>query len=677
MRKSRRISVPSQRVLEQVSTLSEGRRSFPHQCDDIKVKWMLHGSIVWWGATVLRVSADADGKSCTGEILYDKLDNYDRESALVRFTVNPSTDERLLHTVNDKGQKLSKAGESSSWIFCDDPIPEQSLSSVSQSSSDTNIGSSQQRTRNKYTATKHGAPSTRRSPVLPISKTASKIGKIKRRSSNLTRFATDSSEEYLLPSSELTSSPKNARSIQKSPFRSRLSKERREARRTITQGISSQPNIALGNGLPPQSSARSPSETQNDVAHPHENQDVAPPANDNHNDGAHLLGHEAVLNPSEGNNEQHSSHVNNLSLRVHLLELQLSQFMKSPAAPTITSSSLIILLSLKWNLMKRLERPLKEVNTEGRSSHGISAGFINVKCDCDHSTFREIAAYLAWRNGFNNDSGDSDVVKSSRTSFIPSVNRALSPSLGSDNVFITFTVLTDITDLLGVNDEDDFEQILSKETRGSSTHLVQVVGCLSTVRDVNAPDASTSSNSSDSNNSVQTSSSSNPPFYRVFVGAAPHDILAERILPKDVETTSTDKLPCTESGSTTYSSVLFEQPLQNFSIERNSYRAKWRARLVTTSFLPCNKASMSEPDKTRSFFLKWTRMKGPSLTKWSRDSQTLTNSVPGQLHLSLPVVCCSSQSYSLSVSTLLDQHVETFMDQRIDIHKSNKLIIMT
>lgn len=65
-------------------------------------------------------------------------------------------------------------------------------------------------------------------------------------------------------------------------------------------------------------------------------------------------------------------------------------------------------------------------------------------------------------------------------------------------------------------------------------------------------------------------------------------------------------------------------------------------------------------------------MKAPSLTKWSRDSQTLHDSVPGQLHLSLPVVYCSSQSNARSISTLLDKHVETFMDQRIDIHKSQK-----
>lgn len=284
---------------------------------------------------------------------------------------------------------------------------------------------------------------------------------------------------------------------------------------------------------------------------------------------------------------------------MNLFERQFSQYTGTSVAPSIPSSSLIVLLGLKWNLMKRLERPLKEVHLENNSSEGISAGFITVKCDCDHSAFRDIASYLAWRHVFNNDSGDSNVAQTSRTNFIPNVNRALSPSLGTDNVIITFSSLSDVTDLLGINDEDDFEKTLVKEIRGTNTHLAQVVGCLCTIGDGNVwnyPQSSTS-HSFDSKSSVQTASVSTSPFFRIFVGAAPHNILADRILPDGVETTSKDKLPYIQSIPNTNSSVLFEQPLQIFCMKRNSYRAKWRARLVTTSFSPTNRKPGTKPDK--------------------------------------------------------------------------------
>ena len=648
MRKSTRTRIPSQRVLQRNES-SSSSRIFRLDCEEIRVKWVLHGSVVWWNATVVRVdepTADANGKYCSGEILYHRLDNYDREKAIVTFTVTDGI--RSLFAVNEAGDRLEGDEFSPPWIFEDEPVPGDidQDSASSTSSTDSNDAPTIPIVADESEVQGTNTPNRQLSKLSSLVKHSSVISK-RRRNSNRSQAVqqADLPQPHTVPG-------KRTSAVQQKKFQSRRRSSKRNEFRVMNTGKSSIPSPVL-EGVSNSQIAPYPQVNKQNVA-----QAVGT------DERSKYLGVHHVDNSSS----QSSTSVLNLGLRIHLLEAQLMQFISTSGSPPIPSSSLVILMGLRWSLMKRLERPLKEVLSDVVCNYGLSTSSFSVKCDCDHKAFRDISAFIAWTHGFNDNNSDPAPSHTTRIKFIPSIHRAVSKSLGTDNVCITFNVLSDILALLGVQDEDDFEQIICRESRGSNNHILQICGCLDTVDD-DVRDKDESSHSSHSKVSVQTSSDTPTPFFRLFIGAVPHVVLAQKILGHDVETTAKDKLPCPDLHLRTFSSVLFEQPRENYSLDRNCYRAKWRARLVTTSFSAMKPASSSEPDKLRSFFFKWTRMKAPSLTKWSRDAQTLSLTVPGQLLLSVPVVNCSSQSNSLAISKLMDQHVETFMDQRMDIIK--------
>lgn len=617
------------------------------------MKWVLHGSIVWWNATILRMDEPNDTDTLRrGEIIYHKLDNYHRERASVVLKFNPSTSERSLCALNDEGELMVHENSSSSWIFEDEPVPEESVSTSSRSSQ----GSHDESTRHHIVD--HSQRNQQHTPVhrsrpLPLLRSASQIKK----GSSARRTASSSSSflDFTVVPAQLI--PSSSQGLNESKQTSVLRSRRRVANRRENRSMKVSPFSVQCAEL--------------NSKHPPANRQQSQP--NDCTEGERATVQIADDKSPQTDNFKLEAHIEKLTVKLNLLERQVSHFMCDTSTPSMPSSTLVILLGLKWSLMRRLERPLKEVSFEGGSSFGLSAGSITLKCDCDHRALRDISAFVAWRHSLKNDSNDPTTPATPRTMFLPNVNRAMGPSLGTDNISITFTVFSDLTDLLGVNDEDDFERMIFKEAKGANSHVVQVLGCLETVGSKTS-EYDKCSHSTCSNVSVQTSSAQTTPFFRLFIGTAPHSLLADKILAQDVETTSKDKIPYSDAKITTFSSVLFEQPLQNFCMERNCYRAKWRARLVTTSFEPTKQTigASKEPDKLRSFFLKWTRMKSPSLTKWTSDSQTLTHTVPGQLHLHVPVVYSSSKSNAISISKLVDNHVETFMDQRISIQKSHE-----
>lgn len=184
----------------------------------------------------------------------------------MRFTLNNETDERLLFPLDDNGKKLNNVRDSSSWLFSDEPLPEEDVSSDCHSASTTNNVSFHHQNPNISPPNKKGAPSSRVSKEFSVAKTVSRIGKCQRRSS---RRTVHSSDDYMLPDSDASPSPKNAQnSVQMSTFRARISKERRAARKTNNQDVFPQPLKTFNTRLPTIKSAHSRADSENDDAQP-------------------------------------------------------------------------------------------------------------------------------------------------------------------------------------------------------------------------------------------------------------------------------------------------------------------------------------------------------------------------------------------------------------------------
>ena len=125
-----------------------------------------------------------------------------------------------------------------------------------------------------------------------------------------------------------------------------------------------------------------------------------------------------------------------------------------------------------------------------------------------------------------------------------------------------------------------------------------------------------------------------------------------------------------------YKSVVLEQPCRHFSSDMNCFRTTWKSRRLSTtneSFMSNMCTSVNnEPDSSKLFTMKWTRMKPPSSSKWSRDVQNYGDVSPGQLVLSLPSVYTSSRSNATSISKLLDENIEYLIEQRLVILNNTK-----
>ena len=112
-------------------------------------------------------------------------------------------------------------------------------------------------------------------------------------------------------------------------------------------------------------------------------------------------------------------------------------------------------MTLKWALLKRLERPLQHEHSEQFSSLGISSGLITVKCDCDSTTFRQLTSQLVRKYNVSKRLVSNEKTPS-RISFSPSYSTILDGSTSSNNMVIAFHMFSDITDLLGIRNEDDY-----------------------------------------------------------------------------------------------------------------------------------------------------------------------------------------------------------------------------
>lgn len=355
-----------------------------------------------------------------------------------------------------------------------------------------------------------------------------------------------------------------------------------------------------------------------------------------------------------------------LRLRIQLIERQLQNV--APKSSSFSSPALSVIVSLRWAMLRCLEKPLRLAQLPGLDEHGLVAQEVAVSAQCDYETFREIAAVLAKEHKCAFDSPSN-----SRVAFSPAFQTMQSGSSASNNLNILFSTLADLASFLGVRDDNDFELILSKEVLTDETCLLRVLGTFN-VENVGGEEGmshkySTSTTSPTRTISTQSANSSsvskNNPVLRLFVGSCP--VVYQPSPPvAHVNSTSDD------DNNEMFRSTLFQQECRHFCAVQKCYRMPWTVKHINSRLMVNSSFHMDgtiEKEQLKKYFLlTWTRQPAPSAVKWTRDVHNVGRNSPGCIRLSIPTVMFSSNRNVRSLVGILDEHIETFMKIRSTIH---------
>ena len=174
--------------------------------------------------------------------------------------------------------------------------------------------------------------------------------------------------------------------------------------------------------------------------------------------------------------------------------------------------------------------------------------------------------------------------------------------------------------------------------------------------------------SRNSNHSVSVSSRSDSSL-RLFVGSSPVEFTAL----SDVVWYKYNHEDNVKNNSSTCDllSVLLEQKCTQFCLTQRCFLSKWTATHIRTDFkLQCkfHLDGTTSTDLSKYFVLKWIRNTSPSLSKWTKDVHDVSENIPGTLILTVPAVFMSAQRNVRALTSMMDEHIETFMALRTVIH---------
>lgn len=349
----------------------------------------------------------------------------------------------------------------------------------------------------------------------------------------------------------------------------------------------------------------------------------------------------------------------NFGLRLQLLEHKV-QVANMTGNASVTSSTLSVIVSLRWALLRALERPLKNVQLPSLDHNGLAHQNLSVNVHCDYYSFREIASMLAQEHRFA-----CEDPKKSRVAFSPGYNTIQSGSSAVNDLNIVFTCLGDLTSFLRIRDENDFESILTKEVVTENQNLLRILGTFTISETDQANSIRDSSTGSSSTISVSVSSESVSAI-RLFVGSSPVNFFPAA---------TSDATASTAQKKEFYQSIIFEQECKHFCLNQKCYRTPWKPQniqstlTITSPFHMDGTIERSELDKY--FLLNWSRQPSPSHVKWTKDVQDVGINTPGILRLSLPSIFFSSRRSVRSLVSLFDKHIETFMKMRSYLHNNS------
>lgn len=601
------------------------QRRFPVIGDDIKVKWILEGSVVWWPATVLSVDEkDSPDHKRLGKLLYHKVDNYEQTETPVLFMATRARHPHRFVRMVEAGSALVHRSEAASWLFSDEPVEEEKCSVGSPSGCTTSLHP-------EDTGTEQDIPV--RTPH-----------DMKRQKANVV-------------------DPKG-RGMKTRASISSLSRIRNKHRGTLDSPISKSPRTSLSVGK--ESSRKSKpskleSETTDDALEKSE------PSSTTHNHDQHPsstgepnVKSEAMTLPVEENKARVQNDQFSFEARLRLVERQMQDVKKS-GSTSVSETANSVIVSLKWALLKALEKPLKSMPLEDLSKHGIASTEIIVTSHCDYFTFRELSALLEKEH---NSSGDD---KKSRIAFSPPFSTTQAGSGASDNMNIMFSCLADLTSFLNIRDENDFAYILSKEIITESSTMLRIIGnCkIEDPGNEKLAEGKYEISTETVSNSTDSISAAKPSVITLFVGSAPVKYEKGR----DRSSSSVDR-------EDHFRSTLLRQQCRHFSTTQKCYQAPWTLMHMESDFaVDCmfhlDGSIVAEKDLRDFFLLTWTRQTPPSLKKWTRDIHCIGNNVPGSLRLSIPYLFIDSARNVHALVSLLDTEIETFIRLRSTIHNFN------
>ena len=141
-------------------------------------------------------------------------------------------------------------------------------------------------------------------------------------------------------------------------------------------------------------------------------------------------------------------------------------------------TTLPVIVRLKWLMLNRLEKPISNIDLSDIHTLGVARNIMTIRCDCDLDSFMDICLVTALKHGLTLTLTLPSVSTASRVLFFPDYHRSQSGSQGTDSMAISFSTLVDLTDILGLRDEEDYEQILLKERTGTEIHYMQIIGSM-------------------------------------------------------------------------------------------------------------------------------------------------------------------------------------------------------
>ncbi len=632
LRRSSRSRTVSERAQQYLRTIngSTDVAMFPKQGDDILVRWIISDEEVWWPATVVSIVEHvSDQASSEGELHYHRFRNYTPEHCAVHFYFDTSTQERSVTS-----NLLDDRSDTSlcSWLFPHELHETHTTKRHSNEARDT---------RKFKTVERPSSPSSsrRRASLQSPKSNQALISRSRALSSAIQKRGT---------SDQTSPVPKENKGLSKTSVYLR-----RKSNKTGTPSVHSTETRARQESDHTLNCSSERSRGNDDQVGGTAVQMVAT-----------TVQHQQDI--PQSSTHPHSG--SNLQLCIELLERKMQDVRQSPLSNP-SSSAQSVIVTLKWAILRLLERPLKDLKLPDLSEFGIAAYSTNVSVQCDYSTFRELSASLASRHAYTSTSGNTG-----RLAFSPSFDTIQAGSVAADNLTVIFSTLADVTDFLRMRDELDYESVLVKELVDKNRSFLRLIGTFRIHEDTSGGGKLMESRVSSSNSSGAQSISvvSDKTYHKnrricLYVASAPVSVTHKAM--------STEQGQRKDIESEQLSTILIEQKCEHFSTTSKAFQSQWTVSPGFSNFKVCCTFDLDgivRPSQLNNYFtLSWTRLQSPSTKKWTRDIHNIGINSPGTLCLSLPSIFLSSPRNVSDLGSIMDNNIETFMDVRSKIYRSS------
>lgn len=641
LRRSSRVPSFTPRAQEymQQQRYFKANHGFPHNGDIIAVRWKLGEREVWWPGEVTKINSASPSSSTAqrGELRYRPFGDYGAEEMCVRFFFLQSSQSRLVSHDERSDHDNCEEGDLNlcSWVFLHeltsaDRIPDSLLTASNNNSTVHAAPSNILHTPSRRNRSAKSTPSHSRGQHGGPSLAITKIGSARNKRPP-TSEATPQLRSHSDPGPPSLANNNNTVTAEDPPIRPQaqviLSATDATDRQRTDKDI--EVRTDMGNPITPNPIL---AQLQPDISEVQTN---------------HL---QALSIPPSVN------------LRLELLERKMEDVGKTSTS-SLSSSAQSVVVTLKWAILRQLEKPLKDMKLPELSELGIAQSNFQVSVQCDYFTFRELASALAQCHIILDESQCTG-----RIAFSPSFDIIQSGSVASDNLTIIFSTLADVTAFLRIRDEQDYETMLSKEFIAEDRSFFRLLGTFRvedsteniTSRQQRADHDVRESICVESNDITVKSNS-----IRIYVASAPIDFLSDE--PDGSEHNRSN------TNYEDFRTVLLEQKCAHFSRVSSSFQTNWRAKSVSSDLkVSCtfDLDGIARPGQLGKYFtLSWSRLQQPSAKKWTRDVHNIGNNSPGSLTMTLPSIFTSTHKNVTALSTIMDENIETIMALRSKLHR--------